>query len=60
MARRVITEYKLPLIDMNEPVTQNYVEGFFSDDRHLGVGAHRLYAALIAEALLSRFDQIRR
>ena len=55
LAERLVLEYRLPSINMNGPVTEHYTEATFSDDRHLGLEAHQLYATRIADKLSVRF-----
>jgi hypothetical protein len=60
LSRRLLSENRVPSLDMNGPVTQHYKEGFFTDDRHLGLEAHRLYGTAIADALSGRLVFLRK
>jgi hypothetical protein len=51
LAEQLVLEYRLPLLNMNTLVTQAYSDSMYTDEKHLGLPGHRLYATAIAERL---------
>jgi hypothetical protein len=57
LAEKLLLEYGLPSVNMNALVTDAFTDSTFSDDRHLGPEAHRLYGTTIAAKLSEHFMQ---
>jgi hypothetical protein len=55
LAEKLAESYGVPCINMNGRISRQYTENTFTDDRHLGIDAHRLYGETIAEALSAQF-----
>ncbi len=51
LAENLVLEYDLPIVNMNAMVTSEYTDSMYTDEKHLGLVGHRLYATTIADKL---------